>query len=67
MPLYYFHLRGSGANDLDGEQFPDDAAAISEAKQVARELRQGRKDGSTEYVVVTNEKGGTIHQEPLAE
>jgi hypothetical protein len=66
MPRYYFHFRGSGANDLDGEDFADDAAAIAEAKVVARELRQGRKKSSPEHIVVTNEKGETIHEEPVA-
>jgi hypothetical protein len=65
MPRYYFHLRGSGAIDLDGEEFPDDEAAIAEAKQVARELTRGRTGGSQEYVVVTNDKAETIHEEPL--
>jgi hypothetical protein len=43
MPRYFFHFRGSGANDLDGEEFADDAAAIAEAKLVARDLGQNRK------------------------
>ena len=66
MPRYYFHMRGSGASDQDGEDFPDDAAAIAEAKVVACELRQGRNGSSHEHIVVTNEKGETIHEEPLA-
>ena len=66
MPRYYFHFRGSGANDLDGQDLPNDAAAIAEAKIVARELRQGHDGNSLEYIVVTNEKGETIHEELLA-
>ena len=66
MPRYYFHFRGSGANDLDGQDFSDDAAAVAEAKEVARELRVGRNDSSEQYIVVTNENGETIHEEPLA-
>jgi len=66
MPRYYFHFRGSGANDQDGEDFPDDSAAIAEAKVVAGELQRGRNSNSHEHIVVTNEKGETIHEEPLA-
>jgi hypothetical protein len=65
MPRYFLHFRGSGANDLDGEDFADDAAAIAEAKLVARELGRNRKNKSAEHIVVTNEKGETIHEEPL--
>jgi hypothetical protein len=65
MPRYYFHFRGSGASDLDGEDFPDDAAAIAEAKTAARELRQGQTQSSDERIVVTNEQGKTVHEEPL--
>ncbi len=68
MPRYYFHLHGSGANDLDGEDFPDDAAAIAEAKQVARELAKAPdKRSSPGHMVVTNEKGEMIHEERLDE
>jgi hypothetical protein len=67
MPRYYFHFRGSGADDLDGQDFADDAAAIAEAKMVSRELRQGHIKNSHEHIVVTNEKGEAIHEEPLAE
>jgi hypothetical protein len=68
MPRYYFHLHGSGANDLDGEDFPDNAAAIAEAKQVARELPKNQDKGSHPgRIVVTDEKGETIHEEPLDE
>jgi hypothetical protein len=38
MPRYYFHLHGSGAADMDGQEFADDAAAIAEAKEVAGTL-----------------------------
>jgi hypothetical protein len=67
MPRYYFNFRGSGANDLEGENFPDDAAAIAEAKIAARELRQGRKKGSLERIVVTNAQGETIHEQAVDE
>ena len=67
MPRYYFHLHGSGATDLDGQDFPADAAAIDEAKKIAADLRQGHSGQSPERLVVRNEKGETIYEEPLAE
>jgi len=65
MARYYFNFRSSDANDLDGEDFPDNATAIAEAKIVARELRRGRKNTSEDHIVVTNENGETIHEEPV--
>jgi hypothetical protein len=59
MPRYYFHFRGPVQTIWTG-------GAIAEAKVVARELRQGRKKSSPEHIVVTNEKGETIHEEPVA-
>ena len=58
MHRYFFHLHGSGARDVDGQEFADDNAAIQEARAVARDLSQER-------VVVTNEKGDVVHEEPL--
>jgi hypothetical protein len=66
MPRYYFHLRGSGAADLDGQEFPDDVSAIAEAKQVAQELARNNMAESHERIVVRNENGETIHEEPLS-
>ena len=48
----------AGARDVDGQEFADDNAAIQEARAVARDLSQER-------VVVTNEKGDVVHEEPL--
>ncbi len=66
MPRYYFDLRGSGATDMDGQDFPDDAAAIAEAKQVAKELAGGNLSDAKERIVVRNDTGETIHEEPLS-
>ena len=49
---------------MDGQDFPDDAAAIAEAKEVAGELRIGRVNVSQERVIVKSAKGETIHEEP---
>jgi hypothetical protein len=65
MPRYYFHLHGSGAADMDGQEFADDAAAIAEAKEVAGDLRIGRVNVSQERIVVKNARRETIHEEPL--
>jgi hypothetical protein len=65
MPRYYFHLHGSGARDLEGQDFADDEAARQEARAVARDLAQNRNPASDERVVVTDAAGKVIHEEPL--
>jgi Domain of unknown function (DUF6894) len=65
MPRYYFHLHGSGARDLEGQEFPNDEAARQEARAVARDLSQNRNPASDERVVVTDADGKVIHEEPL--
>jgi hypothetical protein len=65
MPRYFFHLHGSGARDIDGQEFADANAAIQESRLVARDLSQNRNPSSQERVVVTDEKGDVIHEEPL--
>jgi hypothetical protein len=65
MPRYYFHLHGSGARDLEGQEFADDEAARQEARAVARDLSQNRNPASDERVVVTNTDGKVILEEPL--
>jgi hypothetical protein len=63
MPVYFFHLHGSGAAEPDGEEFADDAAAIAEAKLIAGDLRGGRN--AQERIVVRNGRNQTIHEEPI--
>jgi Domain of unknown function (DUF6894) len=65
MPRYFFHLHGSGARDLEGQEFADDEAARQEARAVARDLSQNRNPASDERVVVTDADGKVIHEEPL--
>jgi hypothetical protein len=65
MARYYFTLYGSGADDLDGQDFPNDETAREEAKAVARELSQNRNPASNERIVVTDENGKVVHEEPL--
>jgi Domain of unknown function (DUF6894) len=65
MPRYFFHLHGSGARDLEGQDFADDEAARQEARAVARDLAQNRTPASDERIVVTDADGKLIHEEPL--
>ena len=65
MPRYFFHMHGSGARDTEGQEFPNDDAARQEAIAVARELSQNRSVSTKERLVVTNDKGAVIHEEPL--
>jgi hypothetical protein len=61
----FFHLHGSGGRDAEGQEFADDNAAIQEARAVARDLSHNWNPSSQERVVVTNEKGDVVHEEPL--
>ena len=65
MPRYFFHLHGSGAHDIDGQEFPNDEAARAEATAVARELSQNKGVVTHERIIVTNADGKVIHEEPL--
>jgi hypothetical protein len=65
MPLYFFHLHGSGARDSEGQEFPNDDAARTEAVAVARDLSRNKSVATDERIVVTNDKGEVIHEEPL--
>jgi len=66
MPRYYFHLRGSGARDTDGQELPNDEAARAEAIAVARDLAKNKTSATDEHVVVTDANGKVIHEEPLS-
>jgi hypothetical protein len=65
MPRYFFHLHGSGARDTEGQEFPNDEAARQEAVAVARDLGRNRPVATNERLVVTDESGKVIHEEPL--
>ena len=65
MPRYFFHLSGSGARDIEGQDFPDDDAARKEAKLAARELSQSSRVPKDERIVITDAGGKIIHEEPL--
>ena len=65
MPRYFFHLHGSGALDTEGQEFPNDEAAHEEARAVARDLSRNKAVATDERLMVTNEAGQVIHEEPL--
>jgi hypothetical protein len=65
MPLYFFHLAGSGARDLEGQELPDDEAARAEAVAVARDLSENRHTFTDERIVVTDADGKVIHEEAV--
>jgi len=65
MPLYFFHLHGSGALDTEGQEFPNDEAAREEARAVARDLSRNKAVATDERLIVTSEAGEVIHEEPL--
>lgn len=65
MPRYYFALHGSGAQDLEGQDLPNEEAAREEARAVARDLAQNRSPASDERIVVTDADGRVVHEEPL--
>jgi Domain of unknown function (DUF6894) len=65
MPRYFFHLAGSGARDIEGQEFADDEAARQEAVMVARELAGGRSISANDRIEVTDAKGKVIHEQPL--
>jgi len=41
MPLYYFSARGRGAAD-EGSEWPDDAAALQEARGISYDLSRNQ-------------------------
>jgi hypothetical protein len=65
MFLYFFHLRSSSLRDTEGQEFPDDEAARSEAAAVARDLSRNQNTVRQDCVVVTNADGIVVHEEPL--
>jgi hypothetical protein len=65
MPLYFFHLHGSDAHDIEGQNFPSDAAAREEAKAVARDLTRNRIAVLAESLIVRNADGEIVHEEPM--
>jgi hypothetical protein len=63
---YFFHLEdGTCIRDPKGDEFPDDAAALLEAANVAQELSKLRVHAHEWRVVVKNADGRRIGSVPL--
>jgi hypothetical protein len=63
---YFFHLEdGAYIRDPNGEEFDDDAAAMLEASNVARELSKLQVHGHQWHVVVKNADGVLIGSVPF--
>jgi hypothetical protein len=63
---YFFHLEdGACIRDPTGEEFADDAAALVEASNVARELSKLRVHAHEWRVVVKNADGLRVGSVPL--
>jgi len=63
---YFFHLEdGSCIRDPQGEEFPDDAAALLEAATVAHELSKLHVHAFEWRVVVMNADGLRVGSVPL--
>ena len=63
---YFFHLEdGSCIRDPQGEDFPDDAAALLEAAIVAKELSKLRVHAHEWHLVVKNADGLRVGSVPL--
>jgi hypothetical protein len=66
MPRYFFHFHSSCTVDADGQIFPTEEEACFEARAVARELARNRVASTEERIVVTDESGAVIHEQPLS-
>jgi len=53
------------ALDTEGQEFPNDDAAREEARAVARDLSRNKAVATEERLMVTNEAGQVIREEPL--
>ena len=63
---YFFHLEdGACIRDPKGEEFADDAAALLEAANIARELSKLRVHAYEWRVVVKNADGFRVGSVPL--
>jgi len=66
MMRYFFHLEdGACIRDPKGVDFPDDAAALQEAANIAQELSKARVHAYEWRVVVKNADGMRVGSVPL--
>lgn len=67
MPWYYFSLEnGEPAASSEGDEFPDDQAALQYAKVIARDFARNETAPGSLRVVVRNESGTEIASVRLA-
>lgn len=65
MPFYHLRIEnGEPITDTIAIELADDEEARREAEAIAKELSQGRADGSRWKVVVTDENGRTVIEVP---
>jgi hypothetical protein len=70
MPLYYLHIRTGSKLEVDpeGVELPSLAAALAEARRVARELLGEVSNLSQDAVIeVADEAGQVVQTVPLAD
>jgi hypothetical protein len=66
MTCYFFHIEnGERLPDDEGEEFPDDQAALREAKLIAGDLSKNQISRANLRVIVTNRKGEQVCEVPL--
>ena len=66
MPYYFFHLEnGERLTDDEGEEFPDDRAALREAELIAGDLSKNQISRTNLKAIVTNRKGEQVCEVPL--
>jgi hypothetical protein len=66
MTIYFFHVEdGVCISDPSGQEFPDDASAMQEAVNVAKQLSRQRIKGHPWHVLVKNADGLRIGEVPL--
>jgi hypothetical protein len=63
MPRYFFHM--NDVVDTEGQVFADAEEARREAREVARELAKDRSVSEGARLVVADESGAVVHEEPL--
>jgi hypothetical protein len=66
MPHYFFHLHPNRISDTEGQVFANPQEARREAEAVAIELARNRVCSTEEFVVVVDEHGDVVHEQPLS-
>jgi hypothetical protein len=67
MPWYYFSLEnGDCVAAPEGEELPDDSAALQQAKLIARDFARNNTAPGGLRVVTRNDAGDEIGEVPLA-